>query len=333
MIRVGVVGYGTMGQMHSQALQSIVDVELTIVADADPDRRAQAARDYGVDVVSNIEELLALHDVDLIDICVPTYLHESVFATAIEANKHIFCEKPLARTLKEGQKMVELAKGHAKKIGVGHVVRFFPAYTAMRQSVLAGEIGKGAVARAFRGGSQFPSGWHDWFADFDLSGGVILDLAIHDVDYLRWLFGDVERVYAKTTYGRTSAHLEWAMLVLRFKSGLIAHVESSWNNFPGDFYTTMEIAGTDGLISYDSRQTNPILKQGPGQVNEQAAVTVPENPFAKSPYLLELEDMIEAIKQDRSPLVSVADAFGTLQVALAAVESAQTGKPVTIGGI
>lgn len=329
MIRVGVVGYGTMGKIHSQALQAIPNARLVVVADPDSDRRAQAEREYGVDVVSNIDEMLRTCDVDLVDICAPTYLHESIMATAMASEKHIFCEKPLARTLEEGQRLVELAKGYSKKIGIGHVVRFTSAYTGIRENLLAGKIGKAAVVRTFRGGSPFPKGWHDWFADFDLSGGVILDLTIHDIDYLRWLFGDVERVYAKSTYGRTDAHLEWAMVVLRFKSGVIAHVEGSWTNYPGRFYTTLEIAGKDGLIEYDSRKTNPILTETPAD-RERQAVSVPAHFADDDPYYLELFDMIEAIRLDRSPLVTVEDAFGTLKVALAAVESAQTGQVITL---
>lgn len=330
LIRVGVVGYGTMGQVHSQAFQELADVELIMVADADSERRALAQRDYGVDVVNNIDEMLLSDAVDLIDICVPTYLHEDVMRKAIEAKKHIFCEKPLARSLEEGQRMVDLAANYEKKIGIGHVVRFTPEYIGIRESVLQGEIGQPAVVRTFRGGSQFPKGWHDWYADFDLSGGAILDLAIHDLDFLRYLFGDVERVYAKTTHGRTKTQIEWVMIVLRFKNGVIAHVEASWANYPGAFYTTTEIAGRDGLISYDSRKTNPIFTLIPEQTKERVGVTVPGNPASTSPYFLELQDMITAIREDRSPLVTVEDAFGTLQVALAAVESAQTGQVITL---
>lgn len=330
MIRVGVIGYGTMGQVHSQAFQELPDVELTVVADADPDKRAQAQREFGVDVVSNLEEMLQTSDVDLVDICVPTYLHETMLAQAIKAKKHIFCEKPLARSLKEGQRMVDLAAGYNKKIGIGHVVRFTPVYADIRKSVMAGEIGQAAVVRTFRGGSQFPKGWHDWYSDFDLSGGVILDLTIHDLDFLRWLFGDVERVYAKTTHGRTKEHLEWAMIVLRFKSGVIAHVEGSWTNFPGSFRTTVEISGKDGLIQYDSAKTNPILTATVQDSLVHPGVAMPDNPSAQSPYLLELADMVQAIKDDRSPLVTIEDAFGTLKVALAAVESARTGQVITL---
>lgn len=330
MIRVGVVGYGTMGQLHSQSFQELADVKLTVVADSDPDRRAMAQRDYGVDVVESVEEMLQKNVVDLVDICVPTYLHESVFQKVVEANKHIFCEKPLARNLEEGLRMVEMAKDYKQKIGIGHVVRFTPAYTQIRDSLLQDDIGQAAVVRTFRGGSQFPNGWHDWYADYDLSGGAILDLASHDLDFTRWLFGDVERVYAKSTYGRTKEHLEWTMIIVRFKNGVIAHVESSWTNFPGEFHTTMEIAGKDGLITYDSRETNPIQKKTTNNKALLEGVTVPKNPSAKSPYYLELYDMIQAIREDRSPLVTVQDAFSTLEIALAAVESAATGRVITL---
>ncbi len=324
LIRVGVIGYGTMGQVHSEAIQKLPDCELTVVADVDPDRRAQAQRDYGVDVVCNVEEVLAGFDVDLVDICVPTYLHESIMVKAMEGDKHIFCEKPLARSLEEGRRLVELSTGYKRKIGIGHALRFCSAYLGIRESVLQGEVGDVGVVRTFRGGSQYPKGWHDWFADFDLSGGVILDLTYHDLDFLRWLFGDVERVYAKSTHGRSAANLEWAMIVLRFKSGVIAHVEGSWTNFPGEFYTTMEMAGKNGLISYDSRATDPII-----------TVTLPNNKSKYrandvSPYYQELLDMVQAIKENRPPLVTVEDAFGSLQVALAAVESAKTGQVITL---
>ena len=290
MIRVGVIGYGTMGQVHSQAWQQLKDVQLVAVADPDSHSRAQAQRDYGIDVLESAQELLDVCDPDLVDICVPTYLHESVMAQAIAAHKHIFCEKPLARHLAEGRRMLEMAKGYQKKIGIGHVVRFTPAYQGIRQAILEGQIGTAAVARTFRGGSLFPSGWHDWFSDYDLSGGAILDLAIHDLDFLRWLFGDVQRVYAKSTHGRTTAHLERAMIVLRFTNGVIAHVESSWANYPGEFYTTVEIAGKDGLISFDSRETNPVLKITADNNKVQPGVSVPAGIGAENPYFLELQE-------------------------------------------
>lgn len=322
MIRVGVIGYGTIGKVHCEALQSVPGCKLTSVVDVDAAARDRAQRDFDVQVFQELDEMFSKTEVDLVDVCVPTHLHADVVVKAMEANKHIFCEKPLARSLDEGKRLVELSENYPQKIGVGHVVRFFPAYQGIRQIVEEGEIGKAGVVRTFRGGSQYPVGWQDWFADYDLSGGVILDLAIHDIDYCRWLFGDVQRVYAKTTKGRTDSRLEQAMIVLRFKSGVIAHVEGSWTNYPGEFYTTVEVSGTNGLISYDSRKTHPIMTVTGSEQAWQVG------PVAADPYAFELQDMVEAILKDRSPLVSVQDAFGTLQVALAAVESARIGQVV-----
>lgn len=324
MIRVGVVGYGTIGQVHCEALQEVPGCQLVAVADVDPEARARAQRDYGVVAAESMEAMLDAAEVDLIDICVPTHLHEAMMVQAMEADKHIFCEKPLARSLEEGRRLVELAKGYRKKIGIGHVVRFTPAYRGIRRSVEQGEVGRVGVVRTFRGGSQFPEGWQGWFANFNLSGGVILDLMIHDLDYCRWLFGDVERVYAKSTCGRTEVRLEHAMAVLRFKSGVIAHLEASWTNYPGQFYTAVEVAGKDGLITFDSRKSSPLAAMTVPGVSAQAGAV------AANPYALELQDMVEAITEDRQPLVTVEDAFGALEIALAAVESARTGRVVEI---
>ncbi|NLJ73694.1 MAG: Gfo/Idh/MocA family oxidoreductase [Firmicutes bacterium] len=330
MIRVGVIGYGTMGQVHSQSYKELENAALTAVADQEPKRREQIEQELGVKAVSNADEIFQDESIDLVDICVPTYLHEEMIAKAVEAGKHIFVEKPLARSLDQGKKILALTKNYRKKVGVGHVVRFSPEYVAARESVQQGEIGRPAVVRTFRGGSQFPRGWQDWYADFELSGGVILDLVIHDIDYLRWVFGEVERVYAKSTHGRTTAHLEHAMIVLRFKNGVIAHVEGSWTNYPGQFYTTFEFSGDEGLISFDSRKTAPIVQITAKQSEDSKDVVIPENPFLVSPYTAEIADMVEAIKDDREPAVTVQDAFDTLRVALAAVESAQTGKVISL---
>lgn len=168
MVRVGVVGYGTMGQVHSQALQSIPGAELVVVADPDPERQAQAQRDYGVDTVGSIEELLQAVDVDLVDICTPTYLHASIFQEALKAGKHIFCENPGPHLGRRGapggaQRRVWAEDRHSPCFAL------YPGLCAHQESVVQGRLGKVAVARTSRG-QPVSRGWHDWFADFDLSG-------------------------------------------------------------------------------------------------------------------------------------------------------------------
>lgn len=330
MTKVGVIGYGTMGQLHSSILKKLPGAELAAVADLDEGRRAKAQQDLGVKVYVDGSELIKDAEVELVVIATPTDEHAKLLEQAVLADKHVFCEKPLVRTAAECDRVSRLAQKTTKKIGVGHVVRFSPEYVAAKQSLDAGRIGRPAVVRTFRGGSAFPIGWQDWYADYNRSGGVILDLTIHDIDYLRWLFGDVVRVYAKTTRGKTDERMEHALIVLRFENGVIAHVEGSWTNYPGQFYTSLEISGTKGMITFDSRKTAPIFYAKAVQDEKQVNVTLPESPSLVSPYELELADMISAIQEDRDPKVTLADALATTRVALAALKSAGTGSVVNL---
>ncbi|HHT74333.1 MAG TPA: Gfo/Idh/MocA family oxidoreductase [Firmicutes bacterium] len=330
MIRVGVIGYGTMGQLHSANLKKLPGVELAAVADLDAERRRQAEAALGVKTYEQGEELISDPHIDLVAIAVPTDGHGALLKRAVELDKHVFCEKPLVRTKAECRMVEKLAAKSTKKIGVGHVVRFSPEYAAAREKVLAGSIGRPAVARTFRGGSMFPLGWQDWYADFDRSGGVILDLAIHDIDYLRWCFGEVTRVYAKSTKGLTDERMEHAFVILRFENGVIAHVEGNWANYQGQFYTTLEMAGSKGIVSFDTRHTAPILYTKAGAQGEQANVTLPESPALVSPYEAEIADMIAAIQEGRDPKVTLKDALATTRVALAALESLETGQAVNL---
>lgn len=330
MIKVGVIGYGTMGQLHSSLVTKLPGAELAAVADLDDARRAKAVEAFGVKVHTDGSDLINDPDIDLVVIAVPTDGHLKLLEQAILADKHVFCEKPLVRTAAECDLVSRLAEKATKKIGVGHVVRFSPEYVSAKENLDAGKIGRAAVVRTFRGGSAFPIGWQDWYADYDRSGGVILDLAIHDIDYLRWLFGDVVRVYAKTTRGKTDERMEHALIVMRFANGVIAHVEGSWTNYPGQFYTALEISGTKGMITFDTRMTAPIFYAKADQDEQQVNVALPESPSLVSPYELELADMIAAIQENRDPKVTLADAVATTRVALAALESAETGRVVNL---
>jgi len=319
-----------MGRLHASIWKKLPGARLAALADLDPERRQHAEAQLGVKSYVKGEEVIGDPDIDLVDICVPTDGHAELIRRAVEMDKHVFCEKPLVRTREECDLVERLAAEARKKIGVGHVVRFFPEYVAAREKILSGAVGRPAVARAFRGGSLFPRGWQDWYADFARSGGVILDLAIHDIDYLRWCFGEVERVYAKTTRGVTDERMEHAFVMLRFKNGVIAHVEGSWANYPGQFYTALEIAGSKGMVEFDTRKTAAIVYNKAAAGEEWANVAVPESPSLVSPYEAELADMVAAIREGREPKVTLKDAVATVRVALAAVESAETGRVISL---
>lgn len=328
MFHVLVVGLGTMGGVHSQAYAGMDNAKLVGVVDINEEKATELATKFGAKAFVSLEQALAsLERVDIVDICLPTPLHKPYVMQAADAGKHIICEKPMARSLGDAEDMIGYCREKGVKLFIGHVLRFFPEYVLAKKLVDEQSAGTIAVARTTRGG-RFPRAWNNWYADFDSSGGLTLDMLIHDIDFLRWCFGEVERVYAKGTLGRGLEDLEYALVTLRFRSGTIAHLEGTWAH--DAFSMKFELAGTTGVIDYDSAKDKPMMAFSRAAGEGAAGVAVPESPLKDNPYALELKHFLACIERDEAPLVSTEDAYEAMRIALAAIESMQTGKPVTL---
>ena len=200
----------------------------------------------------------------------------------------------------------------------------------MKRQVDEGAVGKPAAIRTRRGG-RMPRAWDDWYADFARSGGVILDLLVHDFDWLRWVFGEVERVYARGLGESRLPAFDYALVTLRFRSGAIAHVEGTWND-PAGFKVAVEIAGDGGLLEYNFNQpTNaPFRSALTTAAGSGGGVDVPESPVAVNPYQAELQHFCDCVEQGLTPAIAPEDGRAAVQIALAAIESVRTGRPVTL---
>lgn len=329
MLNVGVVGAGTMGTAHAHAYARLPNVRLVGIADTDLEKAKRLADATGSTALPQAEDLINRPDIDVIDICLPTHLHRVYVEKAAAAKKQIFCEKPLARTLADGQAILDAVEKAGVKLGVGHVVRFFPEYAQARATVQAGHLGEIGVIRTSRGGGGFPTAWKDWYANYTWSGGLALDLMIHDFDWLRWTFGPVARVYAKSTFRRDFNREEYVLATLRLKSGAIAHMEGTWLQ-AGGFATSFEIAGSQGMLTYDSREVRPLVTVTPPTPGS-AGVAVPEAP-GESPYLKEIRAFVEALDRGQPVPVDGREGYESLKIALAVLESIETGRPARVEG-
>lgn len=333
MIKVGLIGAGTMGRVHSAAYGRLANAQLTTICDLRPEK-AQKLAGPGVKVVTDYREILEDPEIDVVDVCLPTYLHKEVVLEAAAAGKHVFCEKPIALSVEDAEDMVKACEQANVKLGVGQVVRFFPDYAKVRDLLATGRIGDPKVIRTSRGGS-FPRWSEDnWYGDYTKSGGPIVDLIIHDFDWLLWLFGPVKRVFAKSVGKQETPDgelLDHALVTLRFENGIIAHLEGSWAQPVGTpFSTSFEIAGTKGLYEYSKEQATPLLLRT--AQGEEMAQFVPESPLALEPYTAQLKAFIEAVVEDTAVPVPGQEAIVALEVALAARRAAETGEVVWLGG-
>jgi UDP-N-acetylglucosamine 3-dehydrogenase len=325
-MRVGVVGAGFMGGVHLNAYAGIPGVEVVGVADARIEAAVAGAKLVGARPYASYEELVAAEDVEVVDVCLPTAFHRDLAVRAAGEGKHVILEKPIARTIEDGQEILEAFSGYGPRLFVGHVVRFFPEYVGIKEKIDAGNLGTVGVVRTSRR-SPFLLGWNDWYADWRVSGGVLLDLVIHDFDFLRWAFGEVERVYARGMLGREYNRLDYVLVTLRFESGAIAHVEGHWG-YPGPFNYSIEVAGSSALLTVDSTEAAPLEWIGEASGGGE----VPDLASGKSPYEKELEHFVHCIESGEEPIVRAQDACEALRISLAATESVLTGEPVTLGG-
>jgi len=333
MLKIGLVGAGLMGQVHARAYANLPQAQLVAVADPLTDKAQQLAAASHARVFASLDELLAQAGVDVLDLCVPTPRHAELTLQALATGKHVFCEKPITLTMAEAKKVAQAARAAKGKFTVGHVVRFFPEYARAHDLLAKGKVGQPRVIHTLRNGGFPPWSTNNWMGDVNQSGGVALDLACHEFDWLRWCFGEVTRVFARgLAYTQLAAgqSRDHALIVLRFASGALAHVEVSWA-VPrgGPFLTAVEVAGTNGIMKFDNQSTMPI--RGYWNV-EGASTAIPESPLAVTPFQAEIEHFLNCIIEDKSPLVSVDDAIKALELSLAALDSIKTGQPVTLGG-
>ena len=328
MQRVAVIGAGNMGRRHANAYALIPEAEIAAVFDMNEEAAQELAGAYDAHAYTNIEELLANAEVDVVDICTPTPSHIEYIIAAAEAGKQICCEKPLARTSVEAQEAIRVCQEAGVTLFVAHVLRWFPEFKKLHDLIKSGAVGEPVEVRTSRCGA-LPSGSDGWFMDYKRSGGVALDLIIHDYDWLRWCFGRVRKVYARGLVESKTFNGDYALVTLRFESGAIAHVEGSWARLSG-FETSVEVAGTQGLLSFSSIDSKPLVIETKAADGCTGSVIVSESPVATNPYYLELKHFIDCLETGKAPDVSPEDGLEAVRIGEAALRSISTGQPVVL---
>jgi predicted dehydrogenase len=320
---VGLVGAGGIANSHLPAWLALgVDVVVFSIDGAAP---ALVERHGGGRVVDSYEELLAASDA--VDICTPTFTHKGLVLEAAEAGKDIVCEKPLALTEADSTDMIEACDRAGVQLYPAHVVRFFPEYVAMHDAITDGELGRLAVQRFLRAGSA-PAA--PWFSQQELSGGLVMDQMIHDLDFARWNAGEVTQVYATQSPSLRedgAAEPRTAQVILTHASGAVSYVNGVWSSNPIAFQTRFEVAGDAGLLQHDSLANPPLAFNGS---DEEVSGFQPSTPFGESPYLTELREFYHAFLGGPAPRVDAADGLAAVALAAAALRSIETAAPVTL---
>ena len=330
------LGLGFMGDMHFEGWKHVRNSAIRGVWTWNAEKAKAKAKGMGVKAYDSFEDVLSDDGVDVVDICTPSYTHMEFSIKSMAAGKHIFVEKPIALSLRDADRMIDTSRKQRVKLMVGHVLRFFPEYAKMKELIDSGLIGEPVIGRAYRAG-YLPE-WTSWFTDFSKNGGVAVDMAIHDVDFLMWCFNEpVTRVFAKVEHLRhkqITSH-DFALINMRFKGGGIALAEASWAvPKQAPFTMKLDLDGTKGMVQLDNLSTVPVRLITDDKTQTFAPETLPWkpaiHPFPVDPFYRELQHFADSIWDNREPLTNGESSRKSLEVCLAALKSAEKQAPVKL---
>lgn len=320
------LGAGFIGKVHAQAYARIPRAKVVAIADLNVDKAKELAGELGAEVSADCDALIARQDVDVMDICLPTYLHAYYTNEAAKARKHVFCEKPMALTLTEADSMINACEEADVSLMIGHVLRFWPEYVAIKRVLDSGELGKPLAITAMRLGTAPIWSWDEWILDSERGGGALLDLHIHDIDYITWIWGRPRAVHAR---GIKSPSGTWdhVFTTLDYGVGRIAFSEGTFlvpPSFP--FTMLLRVICEEGTVEFAFRAgVNIEARDGvenPVVIYRKDGTTIYPEVSQEDAYKAEIAYFVDCIYKGKKPeTCTPQDARLALEITLAARES------------
>ena len=328
-MKAAIIGAGFMGNIHGESLEQVPQIQLKWVCDRHKGRGQSLAKKCGAEYTSRPEDFISDPETEVVIHALPTQYRLEYVRKYLNAGKHVLCEKPLALRESEADEISKLAQKSKTVFMTGQVVRFFPEYARARDMIRSERIGKPGIVRISRVGGP-PKSFDvkdNWYLDYARSGGCLLDLAIHDLDWLLWTFGPVKRGFAQNL-ASSGRPVDYALGILKFKSGVLGHVEAGWAESPGYFHTSFEISGTGGLLEYDMNDS-ATLSYSPTSSEKKSSggTVVPATPYEESPYVRQLRHFVECIENGKKPLAGVREGWKAVHLALKLKESSEKNVP------
>jgi len=270
MTKIALVGFGFMGRMHYGNWKKIRGAKVVAICDANLAQLTHvtcgnlagidASTDFtGIDIYDDFAKMLAAGGFDAVDITLPTPLHPGMSVAALKAGYHVLCEKPMALTVKACDRMLKAADAAKRTLLVAHCLRFWPEYVELRKIVASGKYGAVTAADFLRSSNPpDPKGPHGWFLDERKSGGCLLDMHIHDADFIQWLFGRPRKVSAWTHIRRDGA-MDHAQLRYDYPDKVVTSTVS-WAATPTlGFEATVRLTLEGATVILDAKRTDPFM--------------------------------------------------------------------------
>lgn len=306
-LKVAVVGVGFWGRNHVRVLNELSEVEVAAVCDTDPQRAKDVAEKFGLKSYTDSQEMWRKEEIDAATLCVWSTNLGSEAIKALKAGKHILVEKPMARSAKEARRIISLADKQKRHVAVGFIERFNPAVQHLRKMINDEQIGTLVSATAKR-----VSRWPERLGDI----GVVKDTAIHDIDMMRYIFEENPlAVYANAGSLKHARFEDYVQIMLTFSKGRTAFIEANW--LTPYKIRKLTVTGSKAILSLDyiTQETS---------IETEGQTLTPRQEW-REPLKLELENFVRSILEGQKPAVSGLDGLRALEIAEAALKSANKG--------
>jgi myo-inositol 2-dehydrogenase/D-chiro-inositol 1-dehydrogenase len=329
-LRLGVIGVGRIGRMHADILaRQVPGAALTMVHDAHAPSARDVAESLGVLAAEDLDELLGATDVDAVAICTSTDTHADLIVAAAEAGKAIFCEKPVSLDLAEVDRALGAVDAAGVPFQIGFNRRFDAAHAAVAEAVASGRIGEPQIARISSRDPAPPP-----LSYVRVSGGIFLDMTIHDFDMARFVTGsEVVEVYARGAVRVDPAFadagdVDTAVITLVHENGCMTTIDNSRQAVYG-YDQRVEVFGSAGMAASENPLAYTALVRTKDGTSEPPLPYFYLDRYVPS-YLAEWKAFVSAVSEGRTPPVTAADARAPLVIGLAAWRSVREGRPVRL---
>ncbi|NYE08066.1 putative dehydrogenase [Bacillus niacini] len=337
-LKVGVIGCGSIAKFrHLPEYMANKKVEIVAVCDIVVERAEKMAEEYFARAFTDYREVLKLEAIDAISVCLPNYLHAPVSIDALNAGKHVICEKPMATSKEEAEAMIEAAKINDKKLMIAHNQRFVASHQKAKEIIESGKLGK-IYSFKTTFGHPGPEGWSvdgagSWFFNKEKAFiGAMGDLGVHKADLMRYLLGEFTEVgaFIETSAKQNTDVDDNAVCILRTESGIIGTLAASWAYMSGGDNSTI-IYGEKGTLRLEADPEYSLIEEyRDGSVVYHKLDKIQTNEEGGQSTSHVINHFVESIVENKEPLINGEEGMKSLQIILAALESQETRRIVSL---
>ena len=298
-VRVGLIGVGGMGGCHFYNYEKIKDAELVAVCDVRENVAKEKVGDRNIKIYTDYNKMIKNEDLDMIDICTPSFLHADMAVKLLKKGYHVLCEKPMTLNTRDAKRVAAIANQSEKNFMVAHVVRFMAPYAYLRNVIETKELGR-LIRLEMKRISSIPQwSWEDWMRDEKLSGGVTTDLSIHDFDFVQSVLGMPDKLNAYR-YQMTNNN-DTVVTSMIYDGDILVTCEGTWYNTSIPFDASFTAVFQNGYVELNKGK---LVKNGkPVELNKEEVenVDLGINVGNDDGYLIEMSYFVNCIKEGKKP--------------------------------